>query len=80
MRARSCPDNGEAVPNAAVEWGPGDNPGVRVLNLAGVGQSGWDIIEDSIIEVCSQLSWARSAAARCPAPVLTLGSERCPYC
>ena len=36
---------------AAVEWGPGDNPGVRVLNLAGVGQSGWDIIEDSIDEV-----------------------------
>jgi len=37
--------------DAAVEWGPGDNPGVRVLNLAGVGQSGWDILEDTIDEV-----------------------------
>jgi len=39
-----------------VEWGPGDNPGVRVLNLAGVGQSGWDILEDTIDEVRVTLS------------------------
>lgn len=45
-------------PDADVELGAGEHPGVRVLNLAGVGQSGWDIIEDSIDEEQQSMVWS----------------------
>ena len=32
-------------------------PGVRVLNTAGIGQSGWDILEDSIDEENASMTW-----------------------
>ena len=31
---------------------------MRILNTAGVGQSGWDIIEDSIDEENQSMVWA----------------------
>lgn len=31
--------------------------GVRILNVAGVGQSGWDIIEDSIDDEKQSMVW-----------------------
>ena len=41
-----------------MDLGAGEHRGVRVLNLAGVGQSGWDIIEDSIDEENQSMVWA----------------------
>ena len=41
--------------SAAVELG--STTGIRVLNVAGVGQSGWDIIEDSINEDNRSMVW-----------------------
>ena len=34
-----------------------NGPGVRVLNLAGIGNSGWDIIDDSIDEDNQSMVW-----------------------
>ena len=64
-----------------MEWGPGDNPGVRVLNLAGVGQSGWDILEDTINEVRCSRSLAEvlpeDKGSTCQPFFVWVGSESC---